>query len=59
MVVKIDFHPVSPFIVRIDLLIFHSRQKINVTTFGQEEAEEETRPGLNEIVLDILKDIMI
>jgi hypothetical protein len=29
MVVKIDLHPVSPFLLRIDLLIFHSCQKIN------------------------------
>jgi hypothetical protein len=29
MVVKIDFHPVSPFLLRVDLFIFHPRQKIN------------------------------
>ncbi|MCJ7783156.1 MAG: hypothetical protein MUP41_04440 [Desulfobacterales bacterium] len=32
MVVEIDLHLVSPFILRIDLLIFHSSQKINATT---------------------------
>jgi hypothetical protein len=49
MVVEIDLHPVSPFILRIDLLIFHSSQKINAMTSGRDEAEEETEPGQNEI----------
>jgi hypothetical protein len=42
MVVEIDLHPVSPFLLRIDLLIFHSRPKINTMTFGREKAKEET-----------------
>jgi hypothetical protein len=45
MVVKIDLHLVSPFILRIDLLIFHPCQKINAMASGPDEAEEETEPA--------------
>jgi hypothetical protein len=59
MVVKIDLHPVSPFILRIDSLIFYSREKINAKTSGRDRTEEEGGVDKSKLMLDILKDIMI